>query len=245
MLDRIEQNAKTVDQLRCAGSDEAEALADKLDACRPNARCANAACLVCGAGVQQPFIGGALSIWPAGTPLVHITVMPSVPRRAIGSLNTVDMREVAQHLRDLLSAAGHPSLKGIAFIDLSHSIDRCSNHEAWYPHYHMVAGERDTTDLTDRFRGVLAPTLEVRRPVKRVKLNDPARQLHYISKPRPVRVTRFDKPGATVHPLKQWLKAREHIEATLWLGRYSVMDRFIALPGPVRSFEARRKPRSA
>lgn len=242
LLDRIEQNARTVNQLRCLGGGDANVLADIIDNCRVKARCINAACLVCGSFIQQPFIDSTLSLWSAGTPLVHVTIMPSLPRRAIGLLETVKMQEVEQHLRDLLRAAGRPNLKGIAFIDLSHSVDQRANHEAWHPHYHMVASAHDTTDLTARFRSVLAASPEVLRPVVRVKLNDPARQLHYISKPRPTRVTRFDRPGKTVHPLKQWLKPREHIEAALWLGRYSVMDRFIALPGPGRSFEAKGLP---
>lgn len=231
-LDRVEQNSRTVGQLRGLDLDVADALADTIDGCRPLAPCFNAACLVCGSSVQKPFIESAQSLWPAGTPLAHITIMPALPKRAIGSLDTVDMQDVEQHLRYLLKVAGYAILNAIAFIDLCHSVDRRSNQEAWYPHYHMVAGAADTTDLTDRLRNVLAPTPDVRRPVMRVKLNEPARQLHYISKPRPARVTRFDEASKSIHPLKQWLKAREHIEATLWLGRYSVMDRFVALPGP-------------
>ena len=231
-LDRIENNQKTVEQLRSQDSDDAPALAETINNCRARSRCMNGACQICGAAVQRLFVKSALSLWPRGTKLVHITIIPRLMRRSVGSLGTIDLSEVKGHLSDLLRAAEHSHLRGIAFIDLCHAIDKRSNSEAWYPHYHMAAAADDTSDLTENFRAVLPPTREVRRPILRVQLNDPDRQLHYMSKPRPSRVTRFDRPGASVHPLKQWLKPREHIEAALWLGRSSVLERIIVLPNP-------------
>lgn len=244
-LERIEQNAKAVSQLRCVGSDEADRLADTLDSCREKTRCLNAACLVCGDSAQQRFIQTALKMWPSDEALVHITIMPSVPQRNLMQLGTLDLNSLGQHLKDLLDKASFANLKVLAFIDLCQLVDLRVMRKFWLPHYHLAATADDTQDLTAKFRPVLPSTPSVVRPVVRVKLNNPALQLHYISKPRPVRVTRLPKISRPTRPLKHWLKPREQLEANLWLGRYSVMDRMVALPGPVRSSEAPRNPRSA
>jgi hypothetical protein len=233
-LDRIEQNAKLTSQLRGLGSDEADLLAVELDSCRPRARCLNAACQVCGTAAQRQFMTMAGTTWAADVPLVHITIVPGDLRREIGSLATVDFKEIIEHLRELLSKAGFSRLRALAFIDLNHSVDLRVMREFWQPHFHMVAAAGDTQYLTAKFRTVLPSTPSVPRPVVSVKLNDPSTQLHYISKPRPIRVTRFRETSSPVRPLKQWLKMREHIEAMLWLGQYCAMDRIVVLHGSGR-----------
>jgi hypothetical protein len=235
MADLIEQNLRSASLLRDEESLEAAAIAAMLENCRHGHRCYNAACMLCGVAAQKLFIDTALSMWPFGTSLTHVTIVPTEPQRALGTLRSVDLLWTTNHLKRLLNEAGHEDLRFAAFVDLSHTINLRINHAMMSPHYHMAAATADVLTLTRDFRPVLKPSPHVARPVFCAKLADPHDQLHYMAKPRPTRKTSTVK---SVKPLKHWLKPRQQIEALLWLGKHSAVDRIVR--GPALSYQAAR-----
>jgi hypothetical protein len=68
--ERIEYSARCAQLLRGTGREDAFAIADVLDNCRPSHPCGNAACDLCGTALQRALLDELNARW-SHTPLMH------------------------------------------------------------------------------------------------------------------------------------------------------------------------------
>lgn len=243
-LELKEYVLECVDALRASsfGSEEdRELLADLLDNCDPGTRCGSAACLMCGTAAKRFLVKRVESLWPEPTPLRSYAILSPDFQRSLGDLNSISFESIKTRTCNLLESAGFSDLTALGFIDLCHSIDRRTGDEEWTPHIHMLMPVEGSEGLTRALRAALRSRGQVPIPVRGVLVRDRSRQISYVFKPRPIRTVRYATSSGKACPTKHWLKRQQQVEALLWLGRYSALDRSIAInPGASIRLKSRR-----
>jgi hypothetical protein len=212
------------------GSEEyRESLADLLENCGPGHRCGSAACLMCGTAAKQFFVECVDILWPKPTPLNSYTLIAPAFQRPLGNLDSIDFESIRSFTRKWLKSAGFGKLKALGFIDLCHSIDCRTGCEEWTPHIHMLTPVDGCEGLTPALNSALDSKGRVPIPVRGEVVRDRNRQVTYVFKPRPQRAIRYATYGANARPTKHWLKRLQQVEALLWLGRNSALDRAVLI----------------
>jgi hypothetical protein len=212
------------------GSDEdREVLADLIENCDPGHRCGSAACLMCGTAAKQFFVECVDILWPEPTPLNSYTLIAPTFQRPLGNLDSIGFESIRSFTRNWLRSAGFGKLKALGFIDLCHSIDCRTGCEEWTPHLHMLTPVDGSQGLTAALNSALDSKGRVPRPVRREVVRDRNWQVTYVFKPRPQRAVRYATYSANARPTKYWLKRPQQVEALLWLGRASALDRAVLI----------------
>ncbi len=167
-----------VHHLRMAGAIEHGRLADKLEACAPEARCRSAACPICCRRLRMWFIGAVLEIFGGIPDPIVATLIPGGRAAPTGNLRDFSPKRFSDMLRQQLRRAGAGNQAILGGVDGEYD----EMHRLWQPHFHLIAPAA-LGPTFDEMCGRFYPRSDrVHRPVLTQPVNDPARQVSYCVK---------------------------------------------------------------
>lgn len=158
--------AKYGRKLLSFGHTSYHALGYLLIDCSVDQRCGSGACPQCGVAVQR-WLGRELLGWLGGvTNVAMVTIIPTPRSLAPIALNTDNMNQQVEWLRDVLDRAGLGRMPFLAALDISlNSFGRSGPQPFWQPHWCGFTAGRSTTTLTAMLSAAAGKADHVGTPV--------------------------------------------------------------------------------
>jgi hypothetical protein len=149
---------------------ELEAVAKRLESCRPRRRCLSGACLLCGRLLQRwfvraskPFITKHLETKKGD--LIAISIVPPDSMGAPGHLKSVSITNLRRRMKYALAKAGIDV--AIGGIDFSFNEDRKGKYQPfWSPHLYVITATRKKNRLKKDLVKLFPKTMMTPRPIK-------------------------------------------------------------------------------
>ena len=215
-----------VRHLRMAGAIEHGRLADKLEACAPEARCRSAACPICCRRLRMWFIGAVLEILGEIPDPIVATLIPGGQAVPTGDLRDFSPKRFGDMLRQQLRRAGAGNQIIVGGIDGEYDETAPAVAAALPPDRARRPGPT-FDELRDRF---YPKSDRVYRPVLTQPVNDPARQVSYCVKSYwPQKVRYLDDAGKERTSPRR-LDNALHVEWLAWRDQFPLAD-FLFLHG--------------
>jgi hypothetical protein len=165
---------------------ELEAVAKRLESCRPRRRCLSGACLLCGRLLQRwfvraskPFITKHLETKKGD--LIAISIVPPDSMGAPGHLKSVSITNLQRRMKYALAKAGIDV--AIGGIDFSFNEDRKGKYEPFCsPHLYVITATRKKNRLKKDLIKLFRKTLMTPRPIKITPFRNRAYRRSYALK---------------------------------------------------------------
>lgn len=212
----------------------AQALADKLEGCKPGARCGSGACRVCSVRAQGYVAQGIRHLAAEKTGIFFLTVVPAKSTVAVGGLNPEDHANHERRLKRTLKETGVEWLIGGTDLSLNeHKNGRYEPH--WCPHLHAMGKTDDLERLKAWLKEAFHPTEAIFRAVKATAWDGNMAAPLYVLKPDFERRhgyygeqcydSRRNEFVAACNTRKQKLRSAERLELLLYLEQLGIQSR--------------------
>jgi hypothetical protein len=161
------------------------ALADKLEGCKPKARCKSPACLECAYAATRlltPVINEYLdNKAQAGSTIVCLSIVPADGIVAAGQLAVAQHQRNTRRWKEALGRAGVAWFVGAADWSFNeHKDDRYQAH--WAHHFYGFTATTDPDDLKKRLQAQFPKTDVIPRPVKVQEWDGKKKAIRYMAK---------------------------------------------------------------
>lgn len=190
-LEEAERRRRRRCRILRRGGVKSKLLADRLDQCRPNARCSSVADPVCMLNERAWFCDGLSHVWAKNSAIRVVTILPADTRIAGKRLESFDVDRFFNTTRKRF---GRLRLSGISMIGgIDVAFEAADN--SWHFHLHLAVIGTDEKTLGDgirRIRKLYPVTPEISRPMVTQKLRD-LDQITYLLKGRWERRERWSK----------------------------------------------------
>jgi hypothetical protein len=177
--DRVERLRKKGD-----GDEATPAVADKLEGCKPNARCKSAACPECSYAAKQLVTQVAqrfLSDQPSSETIVCVSIVPADGATKPGNLTKGQHARNVRRWKEALGRAGVTwFIGGSDWSFNEHDEDRYQPH--WSHHLYGFAATTDLEELKKRLQHQFPKTDAIPRPVKVQVWDGKKRPIRYMVK---------------------------------------------------------------
>jgi hypothetical protein len=161
------------------------ALADKLEACTPNARCKSAACPECAYAAQQLVTQVTLNFLqkqPSSETMVCVSIVPADGTSRPGNLTKDQHQRNVRRWKEALGRAGVTWFLGGSDWSLNeHDEDRYPTH--WSHHLYGFAATPDPEKLKKALHHQFPKSDAIPRPVKVLVWDGKKRPIRYMLKP--------------------------------------------------------------
>jgi hypothetical protein len=227
---------KQVDWLRKKGkgNKRAEALAQKLEACRRKQRCKSAACPECAHAAQRLFAKVTQDYLKNKGSVGSVTVVPADGVADRGGLSVNETERLIRRNKDRFRRASVTSFIGV--VDLSMNESKVKGHRPfWCQHIHGFAHTTDLKSMRRDLKKGFPKTPDIRRPVIIVEWDGGAAALRYPMKlPTKRRISiksgsRFDKKSGKQRKCRdtdhQPLRSKDKLELLVHLDRVGIAGR--------------------
>jgi hypothetical protein len=166
------------------GKQAAIELADKLDGCKPNARCKSAACPECSHAARQLVTQVArrfLSDQPSSETIVCLSIVPADGASKPGTLTKDQHARNVRRWKEALGRAGVPwFIGGSDWSFNEHDKDRYPAH--WSHHLYGFAATTDPEELKRALQRRFPKSDAIPRPVKVLVWDGEKRPIRYMVK---------------------------------------------------------------
>lgn len=212
---------------------------NRLEFCRPKARCCSGACAECSRLIQRWFVRRLKSLvrdmpdQPAQE-RVAISIIPSRPIIRRGYLSTFSMVNSQRRLKYALKQTGIKVAVG--GIDFSFNEDRKNKYTAfWCPHFYLITVASDRPRLSKLLKRFFPRTDRIPRPIKISSIGNSRRRLSYAYKTNFWRRIGFDdlkKKSNGTHrkyrnTSKDRLRATDRLELLIYLHQSGLEKRLV------------------
>jgi hypothetical protein len=215
------------------------ALAEKLENCKPNARCKSAACPECSYAAQQLVTDATkkfLQEQPTSNTIVCLSVVPADGTSKPGQLSVAQHQRNVRRWKEALGRAGVTwFLGGSDWSFNEHEEDRYPGH--WSHHFYGFTATTDLEGLKKGLRQQFPKTDAIPRPVKVQPWDGKKRPIRYMLKPEFWRRIgtndgeRFDKTTDGTRPCratdKQPVRSSQKRELLLHLDQIGFQGRLM------------------
>jgi len=142
----------------------AQALADKLEACRPNHRCKSLACQGCAAAAKRLFVRTCRRYLKDKSNICCVTIVPAGEEVDLGQFSVAEHARFLRRNKDRVARAHDGFFIGAVDWSVNENKDS-GDGPFWCRHFHLITETSDIKALKRRLKEQFMISDRVRRPV--------------------------------------------------------------------------------